>query len=72
MRSVTKALLMLFTTTLAGYDVWAYNHGGTEATVSAVVRDFAVDWPIGAVAVGTVIGHIFWPLGRKKEGPSGK
>ncbi len=70
MRSVTKGLLVLFTTTLAGYDAWAYNHGGTEATVSSVVRDFAVDWPVAAVAIGTVIGHIFWPLSAR--GKNGK
>ncbi len=62
MRKMTQTLLIFAVTSLAGYDAWVYRTAGTDATISAVVHDFAVDWPIAGVAIGTIIGHIFWPF----------
>lgn len=62
MRKVTQAILAFAVTSLAGYDAWVYRNSGTEATISAVCRDLFTDWPIAAVSVGVVVGHICWPL----------
>lgn len=62
MRKVTQTLLVFAVTSLAGYDAWVYRTAGTDATISAVVHDFAVDWPIAGIAMGAVVGHIFWPF----------
>ncbi len=66
MRKLTQALLVFGVTSLAGYDAYVYRNAGSEATISAVVRDLFVDWPIAAVAVGVVVGHICWPLTPRK------
>lgn len=65
MRKLTQGLLAFAVTSLAGYDAWVYRNYGTESTISAVCRDFFTEWPIAAVAVGCVVGHICWPLNRK-------
>jgi len=62
MRKVTQALLAFAATSLAGYDAWVYRAHGTEPTVSAVVKDLVTEWPIAAVAIGVVLGHVCWPL----------
>lgn len=67
MRKLTQAILCFVTTSLIGYDAYVYRNSGTNATISAVVRDLAVEWPVAAVAIGTVIGHLFWPLTPRKD-----
>jgi len=62
MRKLTQALLVFAATSLAGYDAYVYRNAGADATISVVLRDLFVDWPIAAVAVGVVVGHICWPL----------
>lgn len=67
MRQLTQGLLAFFVTSLAGYDAWVYRNHGSEATISVVCRDLFVEWPVAAVAVGVVVGHVCWPLGAKRN-----
>lgn len=66
MRKLTQALLAFVVTSLAGYDAYVYRNAGPDATISVVARDLFTDWPIAAVAVGVVVGHICWPLTPRK------
>jgi hypothetical protein len=43
------------------YDIVAVLLGGVEATISRQVYYASVSWPILPVAVGVLIGHLFWP-----------
>lgn len=67
MRALTIRILASGVVALAGYDVLAYQQSGTPATISAVVRDLVGDWPIAGVAIGTILGHIFWPLTPREQ-----
>jgi hypothetical protein len=42
------------------YDVFAGASYGKEATVSAITRGLARDYPIIYVLCGVVVGHLFW------------
>jgi hypothetical protein len=41
------------------YDVWAAMHWGYPATITAVVREFSVRWPLIPFAAGLLAGHLF-------------
>ena len=66
MRRMTQLLLAFAVTTLAGWDAWVYHASGPEATISVVTRDLFLEFPVAAVAVGLIVGHIAWPLSPKK------
>lgn len=44
-----------------GYDVFAMWRWGYHGTISFDALNAAKNYPIIGVAVGVVIGHIFWP-----------
>jgi hypothetical protein len=43
-----------------GYDVWVGVTYGTDATISWVTWTAAQRYPVIALAVGVLIGHLFW------------
>lgn len=46
------------------WDVYAYGYLSPAATVSSVVHGWSREFPILSVAVGILIGHLFWPVRR--------
>jgi hypothetical protein len=58
--SSTRLLLLLNVLFLVGWDILAIRFGGGDASISQVTFQFARDHPMVAVAVGVVVGHIFW------------
>lgn len=48
-------------------DLVAYVTVGTIGTLSDFVLGLVTAWPILALAVGVVIGHLFWPQKKDKE-----
>ena len=51
---------------LAGiWDIIAVSSGGRIATVSSVLSQWARELPIFSVAVGVLIGHLFWPPDKR-------
>jgi len=49
------------------WDAYVLTIDPTSPTVSAVVRAFARDYPISALLVGVLIGHLFWPVVSGRE-----
>jgi hypothetical protein len=58
--TLTAWILLAACTLAGGYDVLAYNMYGADATVTHVIRVWNHNYPILGVAVGAVIGHLFW------------
>lgn len=54
---VTLAVLAI----IVIYDVWTLIVRGYDSTISANLYRFSQRFPIVAVALGVVIGHLFWP-----------
>lgn len=65
MRKLTQGILAFAVTSLAGYDAYVFRNAGSEATISVVTRDLFIEYPIAAVVIGVIVGHICWPLSRK-------
>lgn len=43
-------------------DIWLGRRYGYAATVSAVIQDWARQWPVLPLLIGLLLGHLFWPL----------
>lgn len=59
-KTITVAVCIGATVSLIAYDVVANAEGGVSATISRVLRQAAMDYPIIAFAAGVLIGHLFW------------
>jgi len=44
------------------WDIVAYIRQDQGATVSNILAGWAREFPIFAVAIGAIVGHLFWPL----------
>ncbi len=63
------AIWLLLNLGLVGaYDVWAFFFGHPEDTVSFWVQHWFQAFPVLALAVGIVIGHLAWPIHRQQGG----
>lgn len=59
--SNTRLLLLIVVLVLVAWDVLAIRYGGPQASISRVTFDLVSRYPMLSLAVGIVIGHIFWP-----------
>jgi len=46
-------------------DIAAYLDGGPDATLSSTLFELVSQWPILAVLIGIIVGHLFWPQKKK-------
>lgn len=51
-------LMVMFV--IAVYDTWAINYRTPEWTVTYVLRDWSTQFPVLPLAIGIVLGHIFF------------
>ncbi len=58
--ATTKFVLLAFIVLLVAYDFVAFWCGGKDGTISNVAYECLRDHPILAIAIGAVIGHIWW------------
>lgn len=59
-----RGLAALFIAVCLAVSVWdlvALANGRREDTVSEILAGWVREFPILAVAIGVVIGHLFWP-----------
>lgn len=56
----TKAFLLLWLASLVLFDVLAVWFGGRDASISAVIADSALRYPVIPLVFGLVVGHLFW------------
>jgi hypothetical protein len=61
MRQATIAILAAVALSLAIYDVIAVWRGGNGATISEVLLAAGRSYPILVLALGILLGHLFWP-----------
>lgn len=61
---LTVWFLRLWVLAAVAWELYAFYRFGEEATISTVMLRWASDNPIIAVAVGVLIGHIFWNNSR--------
>jgi hypothetical protein len=63
------ALWILFNLAIVGvYDTWAFFFAGVEDTVSYWFQNWFQKFPVLAVALGVLVGHLAWPLHREFGG----
>lgn len=63
-KTITGIVIVAAFLIIVGYDVWAVLQGGIDSTISAVVFDFAHQYPIIPFATGVLMGHLYWPVRR--------
>lgn len=59
---LTRLVLLVVVGGLALYDVVVIRACGPPASLSCVIHGFCRQHPVAAVALGVLIGHVFWPL----------
>lgn len=60
--SVTDWFLIFTVVAIIGFDLFAYLKWGNPGTISVVLYDIARAYPWIALALGFVMGHIFWQV----------
>ena len=65
-RAAWRLLVALVGTAVIVIDIVAFAGWGSEATLSRVVLSGSINHPSVPLAVGFVMGHLFWPQ-RPKE-----
>lgn len=63
-RILTAALLVAFAVILIAYDVVAEIKGGNASTISQVLYNAALAEPVIPLAIGILMGHLFWPQAK--------
>lgn len=72
-RELTGYVIVGFIVAIFIYDGYAYIQGGQDATISSVIiTDWALNYPAFTFAMGFIMGHLFWPLSKKKGIPDGR
>jgi hypothetical protein len=57
---VTRVILLVVVAVLIVWDAWAIGNKTPDDTVTHIVRQAVRDHPILGIALGVVIGHLFW------------
>ena len=52
---------------VGAYDVYAFFALPEDQSVSFWLQRWMRDWPVMAIALGILIGHLTWPLHVRKE-----
>lgn len=58
--SVTMVVISVTLFGLLIYDTWAMMRKGYHWTISYNLRDLANRFPVVALGIGIVLGHLFW------------
>ncbi len=61
MRYALAAALLLVVVLAGLWDIWVISMGRQADTVSAVLHQWSLQFPILPLIVGLLLGHIFWP-----------
>lgn len=66
-KTLTIYVLLVTLVGLIGYDFYAIAVGGTESSISHLVKIWGHKYPIIPFAVGILCGHFFWGVKPTKE-----
>jgi len=62
MKKATSIIIVVLLVAVMIYDFVAIQVGGTEASVSSILINFAYKMPIFTFSTGVVCGHLFWRM----------
>ena len=65
MIKVTKIFIVSLIIIIILFDVYAFNVGGREATMSKIIDQWAHEYPAFTFAMGFINGHLFYQFSRK-------
>jgi uncharacterized membrane protein YwzB len=71
MKATTKKLLMIAVAVLLSYDGYVATNATEGDTISEVLIELGSQYPIVAVLIGCVVGHLWWPLQPIRNGKQG-
>jgi len=66
-KNITIYVTILAVAILIGYDFVAIAKGGTEASISHLVKVWGHKYPIIPFVVGVLIGHFWWSVKPTKD-----
>lgn len=64
---LTKIFILVVIAVIAIFDVYVWNVGGTEATISWTIFSWSHDYPVFTFLMGFTMGHLFWQMKGKKK-----
>jgi len=67
MRKHTVIFVMFTIVSIALYDVYAINQGGTEASISHLLITWSYEFPAFTFLMGFTMGHLFWKIRAVKK-----
>ncbi len=66
-KTLTKIFIMAVIALIAVFDVYVWNEGGTEATISWTIFEWSHQYPAFTFLMGFAMGHLFWQMkGQQK------
>ena len=72
-RTYSQYFIALAIVGIFAFDVFVFIKGGQEATISSIIiTDWAYNYPAFVFGIGFIMGHLFWPLSKKKYAPGGE
>lgn len=67
-RGYSQVFIVLVIVGIFAFDAWVFVMGGQDATISSVIiTEWAYDYPAFTFGIGFIMGHLFWPLSKKKH-----
>jgi len=62
MQYVLAASFIFLACLISGWDVAMLYRDEPNSTVSTVLRNWSISWPILPFMVGVLVGHVFWGI----------
>lgn len=62
---ILALVLLALLTAIGVYDVLVSYRVIPGCTVSSVIHDWSQQFPVMPFAIGLLIGHLLWPVGRR-------
>ena len=66
-KTITIYFTLLIVAAAIGYDFYAIAVGGTEASISHIIKVWGHKYPIISFSLGALFGHFFWPIKSTKD-----
>jgi hypothetical protein len=63
---ILAVILLAVVFGVGAWDVAAISLGRPRETVSNVLQGWAMSFPVLPLAVGVILGHVFWPHAHQK------
>ena len=65
-KKLTKSFIGATILVIVAFDVYVFQGGGTESTISWTMVEWSYKYPIFPFSMGVIMGHLFWPQYEEK------